>query len=160
MGRKGAVFLAVTHVAALAAGFGLGVYLLPILTAPEGPSAADVKSAAAAAQYTGTFRKDQKGSDFLHWGEGTVSVSPAAVTLTGRVSPGPDYKLYLSADFVETKEEFLKVKGRARRIGDVKTFENFILPVPQGVDVGRYTTVVVWCETFSMFIASARYRQP
>jgi hypothetical protein len=160
MGKRAAVVLAVTHVGALAAGFGLGVYLLPILTAPEGPSAADVKSAAAAAQYTGTFRKDQKGSDFLHWGEGAVSVSPAAVALMGRVSPGPDYKLYLSADFAETKEEFLKVKGRARRIGDVKTFENFILPVPQGVDVGRYTTVVVWCETFSMFIASARYRQP
>lgn len=157
---KRTLVLAGTHVGALAIGFALGVYLLPILTAPDGPSAADVKTAAAAAQYTGTFRKDQKGSDFLHWGEGTVSVSPAAVALMGRVSPGPDYKLYLSADFVETKDEFLKVKGRARRIGDVKTFENFILPVPQGVDVGRYTTVVVWCETFSMFIASARYRQP
>lgn len=46
----------------------------------------------------------------------------------------------------------------ARRIGDVKTFENFIVPVPQDVDVARYTTVIVWCETFSMFISSAKYR--
>jgi hypothetical protein len=134
------------------------VYLLPIFTAPDGPSEVELKSVAAGAQFSGTFRRDQKGSDFLHWGEGTISVGPTAVALTGRVAPGPDYKLYLSAELVETKEDFLKVKGAAKRIGDVKTFENFIVPVPQGVDVGRYTTVVVWCETFSMFISSAKYR--
>lgn len=150
--------LVATHLGMLALGFALGVYLLPILIAPDGPSAEEVKSAAADAKLTGTFRRDQKGSDFLHWGEGTVSVSPRAVSLMGRVAPGPDYKLYLTEAFVETKEEFLKVKPRARQLGDVKTFENFIVPVPEGVDVARYTTVVVWCETFSMFISSAKYR--
>ena len=155
---KRALLLAATHAAALGTGFALGVYLLPILTAPEGPSASDVKSAAAEAKFTAAFRKDQKGSDFLHWGEGTVSVSPSAVSLMGRVAPGPDYKLYLSPEFVETREAFLKVKSAATRIGDVKTFENFIVPVPREVDVARYTTVVVWCETFSMFISSAKYR--
>jgi hypothetical protein len=40
----------------------------------------------------------------------------------------------------------------------VKTFENFIVPVPDGIDVTRYDTVVVWCETFSMFITAAKYR--
>ena len=155
---KRAALLFASHAIVLGIGFALGVYLLPILTAPDGPSAAEVKSAAAEAKFSAAFRKDQKGSDFLHWGEGTVSVSPQAVALMGRVSPGPDYKLYLSEAFVETREEFLKVKSAARRIGDVKTFENFILPVPRDVDVGRYTTVVVWCETFSMFISSAKYR--
>jgi hypothetical protein len=156
---KRALLLIATHAIALGAGFALGVYFLPVLTAPAGPSASDVKSAAAQAQFSATFRRDQKGSDFLHWGEGTVSVGPRAVTLMGRVSPGPDYKLYLSSEFVETREAFLKVKGNAKRLGDVKTFENFIIPVPEGVDVGRYTTVVVWCETFSMFISSAKYRE-
>lgn len=150
--------LVFTHLAALGIGFALGVYFLPVLIAPEAPSAADVKSAAAEAKFTGTFRRDQKGSDFLHWGDGTVSVSPRAVSLMGKVAPGPDYKLYLSQAFVETKDEFLKVKQQARRLGDVKTFENFIVPVPEGVDVAQYTTVVVWCETFSMFISSAKYR--
>ncbi len=158
MKLKRLALLAVTHAAALGVGVALGIYLLPILTAPPGPSAADVQSAAAGATFTAAFRRDQKGSDFLHWGEGTVSVSPRAVSLKGRVSPGPDYKLYLSDAFAETREEFLKVKSAAKRLGDVKTFENFIVPVPQDVDVGRYTTVVVWCETFSMFISSAKYR--
>ncbi len=65
-----------------------------------------MKSLAGSAQYTGQFRKDLRGSDLLHWGEGTVSISQAAVVLTGRLAPGPDYKLYLSPEFVETKEDF------------------------------------------------------
>jgi hypothetical protein len=42
----------------------------------------------------------------------------------------------------------------------VKTFENFIVPLPAGTDPARYTSVIVWCETFSQFITAARYRDP
>jgi len=150
--------LAVTHALALAVGFGLGTYILPILIAPQAPSLAEVKSLSGAAGFTGEFRRDLKGSDFLHWGEGRVSVGRTAVSLAGKVSPGPDYKLYLSPEFVDTKDDFLKVKDRSQRLGDVKTFENFIVRVPDSVDPARYNTVVVWCETFSMFISAAKYR--
>jgi hypothetical protein len=44
------------------------------------------------------------------------------------------------------------------RVGDVKTFKNFLVPLPETVDPARYTTVVVWCESFSQFITAARYR--
>jgi hypothetical protein len=150
--------LAVTHAAALAAGFAAGVYFLPILIAPPAPSAADVKAAAGAAQYTAEFRRDLRGSDLLHWGEGRVAVSPKAVAFSGRLAPGPDYKLYLSPEFVDTKEAFLRVKPKSLRVGDVKTFDNFIVSLPDSVDLGRFDTVVVWCETFSMFISAAKYR--
>lgn len=30
--------------------------------------------------------------------------------------------------------------------------------VPPAVDIEAYTTVVVWCETFSEFITAAKYR--
>lgn len=43
-------------------------------------------------------------------------------------------------------------------MGDVKTFENFIVEVPASVDVAKYNTVVVWCEAFSQFITAAKYR--
>jgi len=150
--------LSVTHAAAAAIGFALGIYILPILIAPKAPSSAEVKSLAGSARYSGQFRKDLRGSDLLHWGEGTVSVGPTAVALTGRLAPGPDYKLYLSPEFVDTREDFFKVKGRSVRLGDVKTFENFIVAVPQSVNVSEYDTAVVWCETFSMFITAAKYR--
>jgi hypothetical protein len=99
-----------------------------------------------------------KGSDLLHWGEGKVSVSRSAISLMGKVAPGPDYKLYLAPEFVETEEDFARIKGRSVRVGDVKTFENFIVKVPESVDVSRYSTVIVWCETFSQFITAAKYR--
>ena len=155
---KRALLLIASHGGAVAIGFALGVYFLPILIAPPGPSSAEVKSAAGTAEYTGEFRKDLKGSDVLHWGEGTVAVGRRSIALAGRVSPGPDYKLYLASQFVDTKDDFLKIKPASARVGDIKTFENFIVPVPEAIDVSRYNTVVVWCETFSMFISAAKYR--
>ena len=156
-GRSLAI-LAATHAVAVAGGFAAGVYLLPILIAPPAPSTADVKVAAGGAQYSAEFRRDLKGSDLLHWGEGRVSISPKAVAFSGRLAPGPDYKLYLSPEFVDTKEGFLRVKAKSLRAGDIKTFENFIVPLPDAADVNRFNTVVVWCETFSMFISAAKYR--
>jgi hypothetical protein len=152
------LILAATHVLALVVGFAVGIYVLPILTAPEAPSDAQVKAAATDADYKAEFRRDLKGSDPLHWGEGVVTVGRTAVSLDGKVAPGPDYKLYLVPQFVETKQEFLRVKAQSLRIGDVKTFENFIVPVPAGTDLSPYNTVVVWCEAFSMFITAAKYR--
>jgi hypothetical protein len=150
--------LAVTHCAALGVGIGLGIYLLPILTAPAAPAAGEVAAAAGKAEFKGEFRRDLKDSDFLHWGEGTVAVSRSAITLMGRIAPGPDYKLYLSPEFVETEADFTRLKGRMARVGDVKTFENFIVPLPANIDPTAYTTVIVWCESFGQFITAARYR--
>ena len=52
----------------------------------------------------------------------------------------------------------MRLKSRMVRVGDVKTFENFLVAVPPGVDVARFNTVVVWCETFSQFITAAKYQ--
>jgi hypothetical protein len=152
------IVLAVTHFAVGAAGFAAGIYTLPILIAPPPPPAAEVGAVAGAALFKGRFTRDLPGSDALHWGEGEVSISDKAVALQGRVSPGPDYKLYLVPEFVQTEAEFERVKARALRVGDVKTFENFVLPLPAGADPAAYTTVVVWCERFREFISAARYR--
>ncbi|MGQ0547671.1 MAG: DM13 domain-containing protein [Betaproteobacteria bacterium] len=158
MSAKRAIALTFTHAIALAIGFAAGIYFLPILIAPPAPSVTEVKSATSGARYHAQFRRDLKGSDFLHWGEGKVAIAPKAVSFTGKLAPGPDYKLYFAPEFVETREDFLRLKARARRVGDVKTFENFIVPLPDAFDPAQYDTVVVWCETFSMFISAAKYR--
>jgi hypothetical protein len=150
--------LLVTHGLAAAAGFALGVYLLPILIAPAAPTATEVAAKSAAAIYTAEFRRDLKDSDLLHWGEGKVTIARDAVTLAGKLAPGPDYKLYLSPEFVETEADFLRLKARMVRVGDVKTFENFVVPVPATVDPAAYSAVVVWCERFGQFITAAKYR--
>ena len=156
---KRAVLLAIWTAAILAVGFIAGIYTLPILTAPKPRPATEVDSLAKTAMFRGEFRRDLKGSDALHWGEGTVAVSPRTVSLVGKIAPGPDYKLYLAPEFVETEEDFERVRPRAVRLGDVKTFENFVVAVPPSVDVAQYTTAIVWCESFSQFITAAEYRQ-
>jgi hypothetical protein len=153
---RGLILLA-THILALIAGFALGVYTLPILTAQRADKAA-LHATAGSALFHGRFERNLKGSDFLHWGEGEVRVLADRIAHEGRLAPGPDYKLYLSPSFVDSKEAFLKVKGQSRRIGDVKSFDGFLIDVPTGVDVKAYTTVVVWCEAFSQFISAAKYR--
>lgn len=137
---------------------GVGIYALPILTAPEAPSATEVASASSQATYTGQFRKDLKDSDLFHWGEGTVSVGPQSITLMGKLAPGPDYKLYLSPEFAETNADFVRLKAQMARVGDVNTFDNFVVRIPETVDVSGYNTVIVWCESFGQFITAAQYR--
>lgn len=155
---KKALVLLITHALAAAAGFALGIYVLPILIAPAAPTTAEVAAKSAAAAFTAEFRRDLKDSDALHWGEGRVTVGKDAITLAGRLAPGPDYKLYLSPEFVETEADFMRLKPKMVRVGEVKTFENFVVPVPSSVDPAAYSAVIVWCERFGQFITAAKYR--
>ena len=158
MNTRSVLLLAASHCAFAAAGFAAGIYALPILIAPPVPTAEELKAARSEVLFTGTFRRDLKDSDALHWGEGVVSIAPKAISLAGRLAPGPDDQLYLSPEFVETEADFNRLKSRMARVGDVKTFENFVVPVPAGIEPAQYTAVVVWCETFSQFITAARYK--
>jgi len=155
---KKAAFLAASHLLALFIGFGAGIYLLPILIAPEPPSDSVVRAMASDAEFSGQFVRELEDSDALHWGEGTVYVGPESIALQGEISPGPDYKLYLSPEFVETEAEFLRLKPAMVRVGDIKTFQNFVVAVPPSLDVSEYVAVIVWCETFGQFITAAEYR--
>ncbi len=152
------IILLITHGVVFVGGFVLGIYLLPILTAPPSPEASALEAMAGEALFTAELTRELRGSDFIHWGEGTISVTPTQIVHQGELAPGPDYKLYLTKDFVEHEDEFLPIKAEAQQIGDVKTFKGFILNVPEDVDVNEYTTVLVWCEAFNEFITAAKYR--
>lgn len=147
-----------THLGAGALGFALGIYALPILIAPPAPTEGEVEAMAAQSSFTAEFVRELEGSDRLHWGEGTVTLGEDYATFMGKLAPGPDYRLYLAPEFVQTEAEFEAVKSASLYVGDVKTFENFILPMTPGTDLAAYDTVVVWCETFGEFITAAKYR--
>jgi hypothetical protein len=128
-----------------------------ILIAPAAPSVEEITAATTQVLFTGQSRRVLKDSDLLHWGEDVVSIAPTAISLAGGLAPGPDYNLYLSPEFVETEAEFNPLKKTMVRIRDVKTFENFVVAVPLGIDPAMYSAVIVWCETFGQFITAARY---
>ena len=155
---KKILLLLVSHILALAVGIALGIYALPILTAPTAPTNTHAASAASKAAYTGSFRRNLKGSDALHWGDGIVSVGSENIVLVGKLAPGPDYKLYLSPTFVETEADFVRLKSQMKLVGDVRTFDNFVVAVPNAVDVSQYKAVIIWCESFSQFISATQYR--
>ena len=150
--------LMVSHLAMLGIGFALGVYLLPVLIAPPSPSAAEIEEAVEHALFTSSFDRERQDSDFLHWGEGEVALSADMISFSGQLAPGPDYQLYLSPQYIETEVAFNQLKPEMVRIGAIKTFDGFMLPITNGVDIQRYNTVVVWCETFGEFITSGKYR--
>ena len=147
-----------SHAVFAVGGFAAGIYSLPILTAPAPPAAVELAAVADAAEFRGRFRRDLAGSDFLHWGDGEVLVGKTAIAFDGRIAPGPDYRLYLSPGFPATEAEFLRLRDQMVRVGEIRTFHDFLVPVPSSVDPGAYNSVVVWCEAFGAFITAAQYR--
>jgi len=136
-------------------GFGLGVYFLPILTAEKGLDSATISALSDSALRRSEFVRDLPGSDGLHWGDGTVMVNADRIWLDGEISPGPDYRLYLTPKYVETGADFHEIKAQSIRIGAIKAFKNFSLAVPAEVDMAAYPAVLIWCEAFGQFITAA-----
>lgn len=155
---KKLLFPIISHLIFAAAGFAAGIFALPILTAPPSATDEQMKIAAEQATFKGDFVKDLAGSDFLHWGEGKVSIGSKFISLQGKIAAGPDYKLYLSPEFVTTEPEFLQYKEKMVQVGDVKTFENFVISVPETIKPASYNSVIIWCESFGEFITAARYQ--
>ncbi|MBW0144551.1 DM13 domain-containing protein [Sphingomicrobium clamense] len=154
---KRIVILTVTHLVALAIGFGVGIYFLPILTAEPAPPTEILAQQAEAANYSAELTRDLRGSDALHWGEGTISLTSETISHQGKLAPGPDYYVYLTREFVEHEDAFEPIKDSAVRVGMVRSFDGFILDLPEGIDLEDYTSVVIWCESFGEFITAARY---
>lgn len=153
------IFLAlfVSHLLVAGGGFMMGIYLLPIITAPSAPKFSSLEPTIQSREFRGQFSRERVDSDLLHWGEGEVSINADNIVFLGKLAPGPDYRLYLSPVFVETEADFNRLKSSMVQVGEVKTFENFMIPIPVGVEPSQYTSLIVWCETFGQFITSGRY---
>lgn len=150
--------LIISHGAVCLLGVAIGIYTLPILIAPDSPDEAIISAAVNDSQYSTEFKRDLKDSDAFHWGKGRVSISSKQIAFEGELAPGPDYKLYLSPTYLETEAEFNRLKSSMVRVGDIKTFDNFVVEVPSNIDPSQYKAVIVWCETFGEFITAAQYQ--
>ena len=153
-----ALLIIIMTLAIFAAGFIAGVYSLPILTEQPAPDIAVLKQHQSRSQFSATFKPDLKGSDRFHYGDGMVYLTNDAISMQGTLSPGPDYQVYLSRNFIDNEADFLAQKGTMQRIAGVRSFNGFKLVVPQGIDVSDYNTVVIWCESFEEFITAAQYQ--
>ncbi|MDE0310213.1 MAG: DM13 domain-containing protein [Acidiferrobacterales bacterium] len=143
-----------------AVGFALGVYTLPILVEFLGDRRqSETVQVFSESDPTGEFDRDSPGSDPLHWGEGRIRLSSGHLIFEDdvRLAPGPDYRIYMTTKFVDNRDDFKRIKAQAVEISKLKNFsgpQSFELPPDLDTDV--YDNVVVWCEAFAMYIASAR----
>ena len=153
-----ALLIFIIALAIFSAGFMAGIYSLPILTEQPAPEIKTLEQHQTRALFSAEFKPDLKGSDRLHYGDGMVYLTNDAISMQGTLSPGPDYQLYLSRNFIDNEADFLAQKGTMQRVAGVRSFNGFKLVVPQGIDVSDYNTVVIWCESFEEFITAAQYQ--
>jgi hypothetical protein len=142
----------------LGTGFGvaLGFFLFPYVFPPP-PAVEQITEADRAALHaTGTFIHANP-SDPIHYGKGKVSVYQRAVFLEPdfEVGPGPAYHVYLvPKDKVRTeadvKDAMFVDLGRLRSFKGSQRYA-----IPDGVDLTKYPSVVIWCERFGVLISPA-----
>ena len=143
----------------LGTGFGvaLGFFLFPYVFPP--PPAADVLTEADRRNPVVAEGKfiHANPSDPIHWGKGSVSVRRDSVFLGSdfEVGPGPKFHVYLvpktsiraSGDL--SGQMFVDL-GRLRAFKGSQRYA-----IPAGLDLGKFQSVIIWCEQFSVLISPA-----
>ena len=137
-------------------GLALGFFLFPYVFPP--PAAMETLDKAEAGKLVakGKFIHADP-SDPIHYGKGEVSVYERTVFLGDdfEVGPGPAFHVYLvpksnvrsSSDVADTM--FVDLGGLRAFKGSQK------YPIPAGVDLTEFPSVVVWCQQFSVLISPA-----
>jgi hypothetical protein len=137
------------------AGVALGFFLFPFVFPPP-PAAEALLESDRAIVANGMFIHANP-SDPIHWGRGKVSVHEKAVFLEPdfEVGPGPKYHVYLVPAANVRKEEQV-AKSMFVDLGRLRSFKGSQrYTIPAGVDLGKYPSVVIWCEQFSVLISPA-----
>ena len=101
-------------------------------------------------------------SDPIHYGKGKLTLYDGLLFLEPdfEVGPGPKYHVYLVPE-----KEVVASTNVARTmfvdLGRLKAFkgsQNY--EIPAGVEIGKFGSVVVWCEQFGVLISPARLTPP
>ena len=137
-------------------GVALGFFLFPFVFPP--PEAMDrlTREEASKLVAKGTFIHANP-SDPVHYGKGGVSVYQNVVFLHEdfEVGPGPAFHVYLvpNANIRDagqvTGTMFIDLGGLRAFKGSQK------YPIPAGVDLAKFPSVVIWCQQFSVLISPA-----
>ncbi len=142
----------------LGTGFGvaLGFFLFPYVFPP--PESMDTLTEAerTAVVARGAFIQTNP-SDPIHYGKGGVTLYRRTVFLEPgfEVGPGPKYHVYLvpkptNRESGDVKETMFVDLGRLRSFKGSQKFA-----IPNGIDLKRYPSVVIWCAEFAVLVSPA-----
>ena len=114
--------------------------------------------------YSGVFREDAPGQDFVHWAKGSVRVHQTSVDAIWiqlesdfEASPGPNYWVYLNSQAgIDDEADFLADEKRLR-LTKLKSFRGSQLYPTSLSQLSGKQALTVWCETFDQYIGSADF---
>jgi electron transfer DM13 len=142
----------------IAAGFALGIFVYPYLFLADIVAAETVDQAATRKVLARGSFVHANPSDPIHYGKGRVTIFDGLLHLEAdfEVGPGPKFHVYLvpEKDVVPSTRVGKTMYVDLGRLKAFKGSQNY--PVPGGVDVARYGSVVIWCEQFGVLISPAR----
>ena len=156
--KRGWIAFVLGGLLGLAGGFALGIFVYPYLFLADIVATEKVDDRSARTLVAQGEFIHANPSDPIHYGKGKVSVYRELVHLEAdfEVGPGPKFHVYLVPE--ETVTPSTKVaQTMFVDLGRLKAFkgsQNY--PVPAGVDLARYKSVVIWCEQFGVLISPAR----
>lgn len=141
----------------LAGGVALGIFVYPYVFLADIVATEKVEEPAKRKRLArGTFTHPNP-SDPIHYGKGRVTVYEGLLHLEPdfEVGPGPKFHVYLVPE-----KEVVPSTNVARTmfvdLGRLKAFkgsQNF--PIPAGIDMTKFGSVVIWCEQFGVLISPA-----
>ena len=136
----------------VALGFFLFPYVFPLPPAMEQLAASEDAVVVARGEFI-----HANPSDPIHYGSGNVTVYEDTVFLEDdfKVGPGPAFHVYLVPKAeIRTNDD---VEGTMFiDLGGLRAFEgsqNY--PIPAGIDLADYPSVVIWCAEFGVLISPA-----
>jgi len=155
--KRAIVIFLMGGVLGTAAGFALGIFVYPYLFLADIVAADKVENKAARKVVATGMFIHANPRDPIHYGKGKLTVYDDLVHLDGdfEVGPGPKFHVYLVPEqnvIPSTNVE----KTMFVDLGRLKAFkgsQNY--PVPVGVDLRKYGSVVIWCEQFGVLISPA-----
>ena len=138
------------------AGFAAGIVVFPYLFPPP-----EVNEPLAGTTHADPVARAKfihaNPSDPIHYGRGTATLYPYLVRLESdfEVGPGPKFHVYL-VPLAEVTPDTEVEKTMFVDLGRLKAFtgsQNY--PIPGGIDLADFQSVVVWCEQFNVLISPA-----
>lgn len=153
---KSIIFLVVGSLLGTAAGFAIGIFAYPYIFLADIVAMEQIDAGDRRLVATGTFIHVNP-ADPIHYGRGGVTVYEDLVYLADdfEVGPGPAFHVYLVPQ-AEVRDEADVANVMYVDLGRLRAFkgsQNY--PIPAGVDVRAYGSVVIWCERFGVLISPA-----
>ena len=154
--KRDIVVFLIGGVLGTAFGIAVGFFIFPYVFRP--PAATDVLTESDRTRLvaTGAFIHANP-SDPIHYGKGKVSVYERTVFLESdfEVGPGPAFHVYLVPKAAirangDMKDVMFVDLGRLRSFSGSQRY-----PIPPGVDLAKYPSVIIWCERFGVLISPA-----